>query len=70
MIPVTADVSNAIAKYQEHFKYRIQMEQVARYETEADFLHKVSRAIENNDPFFGGAPAETKHKARKKKTAE
>lgn len=69
MIPVTDKVSNAIANYQIQFKYRIQMEQVARYATEADFLNKISRSIENNDPFFGGMPKEVKKRTRKKKTA-
>ena len=55
MIPVTADVSNAIARYQRVFGYRITMSDISSgFQNPAEFVKAIDDAIKVKDPRFGG----------------
>ena len=69
MIPITADVSNAIARYNSAFGYRITMGDISTgFNTPEEFVKTVNVAIENKDPRFGGEYIEQKKKRTRKKT--
>lgn len=58
MIPITDRVSNAIAAYQERFHHRIRMNDIAAFDSPEEFVSRISRMIQENDPYFGcGADA-------------
>lgn len=55
MISITADVSNAIAKYERYFGYRPQIGDISTsYKQPGDYVADIENAIRTKTPVFGG----------------
>ena len=55
MIPITADVSNAIVRYRLHFGEEIRIGDIPlSYEKPEQFVTEINNAIVKKEPIFGG----------------
>jgi len=65
MIPITANVSNALVRYGQHFGRKPQISDIStKYQDPEDFVRDIDDAIKHKEAIFGGEYGSAKKTAK------